>query len=283
MSESTAMAQRPADAKLPTIAVLGGSGREGGGLAFRWAHAGYPVVIGSRDPARAVTAAAALNDELNRAALSAVSLNDELNRAVPGGVHSDPAPAPAGRADAPATRPLATQHHAVVGTSQREAAAAAEIVVFAVPYSAQMPLADEVADLLAGKIVVDVTVPLVPPRVDRVQLPAGGSAVQALQDRLGQAVRVISAFQNISATHLRDPHYVIDCDVLVCGDDADARQVVIDLAAAAGLAAWHAGPLANSVATEALTSLLIAINKRYKVPASGIRITGVPGRDARKA
>ena len=281
MSESTAMAQRPADAQLPTIAVLGGSGREGGGLAFRWAHAGYPVVIGSRDPARAVTAAAALNDELNRAAVSAVSLSDELNRAVPGGVHSDPATA--GRAHALSTRTPATQHHAVIGTSQREAAAAAEIVVFAVPYSAQLPLADEVADLLAGKIVVDVTVPLVPPRVDRVQLPAGGSAVQALQDRLGQAVRVISAFQNISATHLRDPHYVIDCDVLVCGDDADARQVVIDLAAAAGLAAWHAGPLANSVATEALTSILIAINKRYKVPASGIRITGVPGRDARKA
>jgi hypothetical protein len=112
--------------------------------------------------------------------------------------------------------------------------------------------------------------------VDRVQLPGGESVVVALQRRLGAAVKVVSAFQNVSATHLQDPTHEIDCDVLVCGDDADAREVVIGLAHGAGLRAWHAGALANSIAAEALTSVLIAINKRYRVAGSGIRITGVP-------
>jgi NADPH-dependent F420 reductase len=147
-----------------------------------------------------------------------------------------------------------------------------------VPCAAQLSAAEEVRDLLAGKILIDVTVPLVPPKVDRVQLPAGGSVVEALQQRLGSAVKVVSAFQNVSSAHLRDLAHRIECDVLVCADDAAARETVVQLAASAGLTAWHAGPLANSAATEALTSLLIAINKRYKVPASGLRITGVPNR-----
>jgi len=116
----------------------------------------------------------------------------------------------------------------------------------------------------------------VPPKVDRVQLPAAGSAVQQLQAELGPGVKVVSAFQNVSAVHLKDPSHPIDCDVLVCGDDAEAREVVVGLARDAGIAAWHAGVLANSAASEALTSVLIAINKRYKVPGSGIRITGLP-------
>ena len=123
---------------------------------------------------------------------------------------------------------------------------------------------------------IDVTVPLAPPKVDCVQLPNGETAVVALQRRLGAAVKVVSAFQNVSATHLKDPAHEVDCDVLVCGDDADAREVVVGLAHDAGLRAWQAGVLANSVASEALTSVLIAINKRYKVVGSGIRITGVP-------
>ena len=115
-----------------------------------------------------------------------------------------------------------------------------------------------------------------PPKVDRVQLPEGGSAVVALQRRLGDAVKVVSAFQNVAAAHLMDISHEIECDVLVCGDDAAAREIVIGLARDAGLKAWHAGALVNSAAAEALTSVLIAINKRYKIQGSGIRITGVP-------
>jgi hypothetical protein len=250
MSESTLQSIPPTEpADRPVIAVLGGTGKEGGGLAFRWAHAGYRVLIGSRDAVRAGQAAAQLSEALTAARVAG------------------------GLADAPPVR--------IEGLSHRDAVAQASVVVLAVPWAVQQTLAAEVADLLAGRILVDVTVPLVPPKVDRVQLPEGGSAVEALARRLGPDVRVVSAFQNISATHLRELGHGIDCDVLVCGDDADAREVVVGLAHDAGLAAWHAGPLANSVGTEALTSLLIAINKRYKVPGAGIRITGVPRDRAR--
>ena len=214
------------------IGVLGGTGKEGSGLAFRWALKGHEVVIGSRDAAKAEAAAAELNQLL------------------------------AGKA--------------TVRGGDNTAAAQADIVVLAVPYAAQAPTAESVAAQLAGKILVDVTVPLAPPKVDRVQLPNGESAVVALQRKLGETVKVVSAFQNVSATHLKDVTHEPDCDVLVCGDDAAARETVIALAHDAGMRAWHAGPLANSVASEALTSVLIAINKRYKVPGSGIRITGVP-------
>jgi len=218
------------------IAVLGGTGSEGSGLAFRWARSGHDVIIGSRSAGRAAKTA------------------EELNRLLGGGER-------------------------VRGTSNREAAHAGRVVVLAVPYAAQLATALEVQDCLAGKILIDVTVPLVPPRIDRVQLPGGESAAAVLQRRLGGSVKVISAFQNVSAIHLKDANHAIDCDVLVCGDDAPAREVVIGLARDAGLRGWHAGALANSVAAEALTSVLIALNKRYKVPASGIRITGIPMRD----
>ncbi len=214
------------------IGVLGGTGKEGSGLAYRWALAGHEVVIGSRDATKAAAGAAELNALLGGKAV-------------------------------------------VQGASNVEAAQAA-VVVLTVPYAAQMATAESVAAHLAGKILVDVTVPLAPPKVDRVQLPNGESAVVALQRKLGPQVKVVSAFQNVSATHLKDPAHEVDCDVLVCGDDADAREVVIGLAHDAGLRAWHAGGLANSIASEALTSVLIAINKRYKVAGSGLRITGVP-------
>jgi NADPH-dependent F420 reductase len=111
-----------------------------------------------------------------------------------------------------------------------------------------------------------------------VQIPGAESAVLALQRHLGSDVRVVSAFQNVAAEHLHDLAHPVDCDVLVCGDDAQARETVIALAADAGMRGLHAGVLANSLATEALTSVLIAINKRYKVPGAGIRIT-MPGKD----
>lgn len=214
-----------------TIAVLGGTGSEGGGLALRWVRAGHPVVIGSRDRAKAMSAAAEI----------------------------------AAKTGGKAT-----------GSTMLEAAQAGDIVVLSVPFAAQQATAREVAGALTGKILIDVTVPLVPPRVGRVQLPEGGSAVEALQQLLGADVRVVSAFQNISAHHLAHLDAEIDCDVLVCSDDREACAEVIGLAKAAGLSAWDAGPLANSAATEALTSVLITLNRRYKLEGSGLRITGMP-------
>lgn len=216
----------------PTIAVLGGAGKEGSGLALRWAHVGYPVVIGSRDAARASEAAAEINSALGR--------------------------------------------EAARGADNLSAAQAAEIVVLTVPFSAQRATVEGVRDALKGKILIDVTVPLVPPKVSRVQLPEGGSAVEAIQKLLGPDTRVVSAFQNISAHHLKDLDHSIDCDVLVCADDKATGDQVVAMAKEIGLGAWNAGVLANSVVSEALTSVLIALNQRYKVPGSGIRITGIP-------
>jgi len=163
----------------------------------------------------------------------------------------------------------------LTGDRNRSAAAVADIVVLTVPFSAQRPTIEEAREALDGKILIDATAPLVPPKVAHVQLPAEGSAVAAVQKLLGERVRVVSAFQNVSAHHLKDLRHSVDCDVLVCGDDPEAREAVIRLAADIGLRGVHAGPIANSAAAEALTSVLIAINMRYKVPGTGIRITGL--------
>lgn len=216
-----------------TIAVLGGTGQEGGGLALRWAQAGHHVILGSRDGAKAAASAEAMKARLG------------------GGAR-------------------------VSGGANKSAAAAADIVVLTVPFSAQRATVEEVREALAGKILIDATAPLVPPKVARVQLPEGGSAVAAIQAMLGEGVRVVAAFQNVSAHHLHDLDHAIDCDVLVCGDDPAARDVAIGLAADIGLRGVHAGPIVNSAAAEALTSILIAMNMRYKVPGTGIRITGLP-------
>lgn len=216
----------------PTIAVLGGAGKEGSGLALRWAHVGYPVIIGSRAPERAAEAATELNALLGRNGLR--------------------------------------------GADNLSAARDAQIVVLTVPFSAQRSTVESVREALTGKILIDVTVPLLPPKVSRVQLPEGGSAVEAIQKLLGGDVKVVSAFQNISAHHLKQLDHDIDCDVLVCADDKATGDQVVAMAREIGLGAWNAGVLANSVVSEALTSVLIALNQRYKVPGSGIRITGIP-------
>jgi len=213
--------------KLPTIAVLGGTGAEGSGLAFRWARAGYKVILGSRDASRAQEAASAL---------------DEQN---------------------------------ITGADNESAARECDIAVLTVPFAAQRDTLAQVRAELQGKILIDVTVPLVPPRVSRVKLPAEGSAAQVAQAALGEGVQVVSAFQSVSAHHLKNPGHDINCDVLVCGDDKKARDAVVALVTAAGMNGIHAGPLANAAASEALTSVLIWINQRYKVPSAGIRITGL--------
>ena len=216
----------------PTIAILGGTGAVGAGLAWRWAKAGYPVIIGSRAAEKAEQAVREVAERAPGAALS--------------------------------------------GSENLAAAAAADIVVLTVPYANHGAMLEAVKDTVQGKIFVDVTVPLVPPKVSRVQLPDGGSVAKAAQEYLGPGVKVVSALQNVAASHLSDDHGGPDCDVLVCGDDADARQQVIELIEAAGLKGWHAGSIDNSVVAEALTSVLIFMNRRYKIDGAGIRITGQP-------
>jgi NADPH-dependent F420 reductase len=214
----------------PTVAVIGGTGTLGSGLARRLAMAGYQIVLGSRSAEKAEEAAKAL--------------------ALPAG----------------AQRPR--------GASNAEAAKAAEVVLVTVPWESQARILDEIAAHVAGKLVVDTTVPLVPPRVARVQLPPEHSAALAAQKRLGPGVRLVSAFHNV-AGHKLQTDAAVDCDVLVFGDDPKDREIVLGLAKAAGLRGVHAGPLANSVAAEALTSVLIGINRNYKVDGAGIRITGI--------
>jgi NADPH-dependent F420 reductase len=215
-----------------TIAVLGGTGNEGPGLARLWAKSGrYKVIIGSRQAEKAENVATELNEQLGQ--------------------------------------------NLIRGMLNEEAAKAAGICVLTVPYSAQGPTLTTLRDVLQGKILVDVTVPLKPPRVSWVQLLPGGSAGQEAQAILGEGVRVVSAFQNISATHLAEDHDRIDCDVLICGDDKEAKVEVIALAEAAGMRGIDAGPLQNAVVVEGLTAVLIGINIRHKVKGAGIKITGI--------
>jgi NADPH-dependent F420 reductase len=217
----------------PTLAIVGGTGALGSGLARRWAAAGYGIIIGSRSAEKAEAAARAL--------------------------------APVAGEAAPR------------GASNPEAAAAGDVAILAVPWASHAEILDEIKPHVAGKIVVDATVPLVPPKVARVQLPPETSAALAAQQRLGETARVVAAFHNVAANKLQTDA-PIDGDVLVFGDSAEDRAAVIDLAAAAGLRGVHAGPLANAVAAEALTSVLIGINRHYKVAGAGIRITGI-GKD----
>lgn len=164
----------------------------------------------------------------------------------------------------------------VQGMTNEEAAGQAEIVVVAVPFASQEAILASIAGAARGKLIVDTTVPLVPPKVARVQMPDAGCAALAARAILGEDARLVSAFHNVAAHKLKED-VEIECDVLVFGDDPADRDIVVDLAASAGLTGIHAGPLANSVAAEALTSILIGINKRYKADGAGIRITGLPG------
>ena len=154
-----------------------------------------------------------------------------------------------------------------------DAAKSCEIACLTVPFAHQESTLLSIENTLHNKIMIDATVPLMPPKVMRVQLPEGGSAALNAQSILGEHTTVVSAFQNISA-ELLQTDAKIDCDVLVAGDLIEARNIVIDLASDAGLTGWHAGPLCNSVAAEALTSILIAINKKHSLAHSGIKITG---------
>jgi NADPH-dependent F420 reductase len=219
---------------LPVIAILGGTGDLGTGLARRWLQAGYPVIIGSRSVDKAQQAVADL---------TAVMAERGVNQ----------------------TRLQAMDNLA--------AAEAADIAAMTVPFAHHQATLTQVKPALQGKILIDVTVPLLPPKVARVQLPEQGSAGQIAQQLLGEEVNVVSAFQNVAAHHLQEGQG-LSCDVIVCGDKKAARATVIELVEAAGMRGFHGGSIANAAATEALTSVLIFINKQYSCHA-GIRITGL--------
>lgn len=171
---------------------------------------------------------------------------------------------------------LAT-HGKVASGDNAWAAADCDVVVLTVPWEAHGATLDAIADAVQGKIVIDVTVPLVPPKVSRVHLPKGEAAALQTQARLGSSVKVVAAFHHVSSTHLADPDHVIDCDVLVAGDDAQAKQLVIGLARDGAMRALDAGPLVNAIALESLTPVLIHLNKTYKSKGSGIVFTDLPG------
>lgn len=215
-----------------TIAILGGTGKEGKGLAYRWALAGHRIIIGSRTLEKALTA-----------------VEEVL------GLIGESAP--------------------VNGMENPQAAREADIVVLTVPFAVHKDMLESIKDEVQGKIFVDVTVPLVPPKVTKVQMPPEGSAAQQAQSILGENVRVVAAFQNISYENLLSGE-LVDCDVLVTGSDKDARAEVVTLVGDTGLFGLDAGPIENSVVIEGMTSILIGINKQFGVHASGIRITGIP-------
>ncbi len=214
------------------IAILGGTGEQGPGLALRLAMAGEDVIIGSRGQERAEKVAAELNAELGEARIR--------------------------------------------GLENPRAAEAAEIVFMTVPYSAHLSTLESVKAQMEGKIFVDVSVPLDPENPRRMKMPAAGSAAEEAQEFFGSATRVVAAFQNVAAHLLRDPRHPIDCDVLVCGNDAEAKKTIMSLVARMGLHAYDVGPAESARVVEGLTSILIRLNIRHKAKGSGIRLTGLP-------
>jgi NADPH-dependent F420 reductase len=213
---------------LTTIAILGGTGNEGSGLALRWAKAGHNLLIGSRSVERAGQTAAEINAQVGRAA--------------------------------------------ACGSDNESAARAGDIVVLTVPAEAQIPTLESVKSALAGKILVDATARVLAkdPRP-----PTGRAAARGAQDLLGPDVRVVAAFQNVPAYALKKLEIELASDVLVCGDEIEAKQQVIALAEAAGMNAYDAGPLDNAVVVEGLTALIMSLNRRYKSKTGGIRVSGV--------
>jgi NADPH-dependent F420 reductase len=214
------------------IAIVGGTGKQGSGLALRWARAGHTIAIGSRDAARARAHVATLAKDA------------------------------AG---------------ALEGGDNAWAAAQGDVVVLTVPYEAHGDTLRAIRSEVAGKVVVDVTVPLKPPKVSRVHIPAGQAAALESQALLGAETPVVAALHHVSATHLADLSHPLDCDVLVAADDARAKARCIELIRDLGVRVLDAGPLVNAIALESLTPVLIHLNRTYKSDGAGVLFTNLPG------
>ena len=156
--------------------------------------------------------------------------------------------------------------------ANEDAAQGKDIVIVTVPYASQAGTLELIRDKVGDAIVVDTTVPLMPPKVMRVQLPQAGCAALEAKEILGDGIRFVTAFHNVSA-HLLDSDAKVDCDVLVFSDDVEARKTIVDLCPGMGLRGLAGGSLNNSAAAEALTSILIYMNKTYKADGAGIRFT----------
>jgi NADPH-dependent F420 reductase len=224
------------------IAIVGGTGKQGTGLALRWARAGHSIAIGSRDAARARAHVATLV----KAAGS------------PGGSGSG-------------------NGSAIEGGDNAWAAAQGDVVVLTIPYEAHGDTVRAIRGEAARKIVVDVTVPLKPPKVSRVHIPAGQAAALESQALLGAETPVVAALHHVSASHLADLAHPLDCDVLVAADDAQAKARCIELIHDLGVRALDAGPLVNAIALESLTPVLIQLNRTYKSDGAGVVFTNLPG------
>lgn len=212
------------------IAILGGTGKEGAGLAVRWAQVGYGIVIGSRDTERAKNKAAELR---------------HVAHAIP-----------------------------IVGHTNAEAAALGDVVVVALPWAGLSATLPETREACRGKVVVSAVVPLTFGGPRLFTPPAAGSAAEEVQTLLPEA-RVVAAFHHIAAHELADADHPIECDLLICGQDAAAKETVTQLGRSLGLRVLDVGGLANAGPVEGITAVLATINRRYKLKNSGIKITGL--------
>jgi 8-hydroxy-5-deazaflavin:NADPH oxidoreductase len=222
------------------IAIIGGTGDQGKGLALRWAKKGFEIVIGSRDRERARAASAEARATLKASGADNVKLE---------------------------------------GATNADAAATAQIIVLTIPFAAHISTLKEIREkIVAGSLIVDVTVPLEPAvggKPTRVLGVWAGSAAQQCRELAPEGVQVVSAFQNVGAEALLRLDREVECDVIVCGDDKEAKQRLRPLVAAIpGCRYIDGGPLANSRTVEAITALLIGFNIRYKTH-TGLRITGI--------
>jgi NADPH-dependent F420 reductase len=219
------------------IGILGGTGPEGSGLAMRWAAAGEHIVIGSRDAQRAVETAKQLRERL--------------------GFPSK-----------------------IEGAENAAALAQCEVVVLTVPFSGHAALLKQLKPFWkAGHIVIDTTVPLAASAGGSPARMLGvwqGSAAQQTRELVSPEVGVAAAFHNLSA-ELLAKEGPVDCDILVCSDDSNAKQVSIELVGKIpGARPVNGGKLENARIAESLTALLIGLNIRYKVHTAGVRFTGLP-------
>jgi NADPH-dependent F420 reductase len=212
------------------VAIVGGSGKEGFGLAVRWARAGCSVIIGSRSADKAVDAA-------RRAA--------EIGNA--GEIH---------------------------GLPNAAAAADADVVILTIPYYGHVPILADIRSGVAGKPVVDTTVPLRQFAPPELEVPPEGSAAQQVQALLPEAT-VVAALHSVSSVKLNRFDDPVEGDVLLCGDDASAKVAVEELIRMLGLRALDAGALHAAGTLERLAALIVGMNQRYRRKAIGIRFTGV--------